>query len=202
MQSNIRNAVAVAAVATFLGTATALGAPINVRGTIVKVSGNRIDVKERDGSSATVHLADDAKIASVEKASLSDVKPGSYIGTAAAPQPDGSLQAIEIHIFPASMRGTGEGTRNWNLTPKSTMTNGTVAQVDKVAGDKLTVDYRGGQKVVSVTPKTEVVTLVPGNRSDLKPDTKVFVPAAVKAADGTLEANRVTVGKGAIAPPM
>jgi hypothetical protein len=135
-----------------------------------RVDGNTLEINERDGTSAKVRLADNAKIASVAKASLSDIKPGSFIGTAATPKTDGTLQAIEIHIFPESMRGTGEGNRAWDLAPKSSMTNGTVAQrpnkigenkVSKVEGDSLTVEYNGGTKVVVATPSTQVVTLVP-----------------------------------------
>lgn len=191
--------------------ALAVGPPINVRGTIAHVDGNTIDVNERDGGTAKVHLADNAKIVSVAKASLSDIKPGSFIGTAATPRTDGKLQAIEVHIFPESMRGTGEGNRAWDLAPKSSMTNGTVAQkpnrvennkVTTVEGNNVIVDFKGGTKVVTVTPDTKVVTLVPGDRSELKPNAKIFIPAATRTPDGALEANRITVGKNGTPPPM
>ena len=184
---------------------------MNVRGTITRVDGNTLEVNERDGKSAKVRLVDNAKIASVAKASLSDIKPGSFIGTAATPKTDGTLQAIEIHIFPESMRGTGEGNRAWDLVPKSSMTNGTVAQrpnksgenkVSKVEGNSLTVEYNGGTKVVVATPSTQVVTLVPGDRSELKPKASVFIPGATKDADGALQADRITVGKDGMVPPM
>ena len=184
---------------------------MNVRGTIAQVDGNTIDIKERDGSVAKVHLADNAKIVSVAKASLSDIKPGSFIGTAATPRTDGKLQAIEVHIFPESMRGTGEGNRAWDLTSKTSMTNGTVAQksnkvennkVNNVEGNDVTVSFNGGTKIVTVTSATKVVTLVPGDRSELKPNAKIFIPAATRTPDGALEANRVTVGKDGIPPPM
>lgn len=191
--------------------AFAAGPATNVRGTITRIDGNTLEIKQRDGKSDTVRLAENAKIASVAKASLSDIKPGSFIGTAATPRTDGTLQAIEVHIFPESMRGTGEGNRAWDLTPKSNMTNGTVAQkpdkirnnkVSKVEGDSLTVEYNGGTKVVTTTPSTKVVMLAPADRSDLKPNARVFVPGAKKDADGTFEADRLTVGKNGIAPPM
>ena len=145
------------------------------------------------------------------QASLSDIKPGSFIGTAATPRTDGTLQAIEIHIFPESMRGTGEGNRVWDLAPKSSMTNGTVSRspdkvvenkVSKVEGNSLTVEYNGGTKVVTATPSTRVVMLVPGGRGELKPNASVFIPAATKDADGVLEADRITVSKNRISPPM
>ena len=195
-----------------LGPVAALAAgPENIRGTITRVDGNTFEVKDRDGKSDTVRLAENAKIASVAKATLSDIKPGSFIGTAATPRTDGTLQAIEVHIFPESMRGIGEGNRTWDLKPKSSMTNGTVGQgsgkirenkVSKVEGSTLTVEYNGGTKVVTTTASTKVVTLVPAARSDLKLNAPVFIPSAKKDADGTIEADRITVGKNGIAPPM
>jgi hypothetical protein len=213
MKHSVRNYLIFAAAAVFALSVAALAAspPMNVRGTIAQVDGNTIDIKESDGGVAKIHLADNAKIVSVAKASLSDIKPGSFIGTAATPGTDGKLQAIEIHIFPESMRGTGEGNRAWDLTPKSSMTNGTVAQksnkvennkVNSVEGNDVTVNFNGGTKIVTVTSDTKVVTLVPGDRSELKPNAKIFIPAATRTPDGALEANRVTVGNDGIPPPM
>ena len=213
MKHSIWNSIifATAGIVVLSVPALAASPPINVRGTIAQVDGNTIDIKERDGSVAKVHLADNAKIVSVAKASLSDIKPGSFIGTAATPRTDGKLQAIEVHIFPESMRGTGEGNRAWDLTPKTSMTNGTVAQksnkvennkVNNVEGNDVTVSFNGGTKIVTVTSATKVVTLVPGDRSELKPNAKIFIPAATRTPDGALEANRVTVGKDGIPPPM
>jgi hypothetical protein len=213
MKHSVRNYLIFAAAGIFALSVAALAAspPMNVRGTIAQVDGNTIDIKERDGGVAKIHLADNAKIVSVAKASLSDIKPGSFIGTAATPGTDGKLQAIEVHIFPASMRGTGEGNRAWDLTPKSSMTNGTVAQksdkvennkVNSVEGNDVTVNFNGGTKIVTVTSDTKVVTLVLGDRSELKPNAKIFIPAATRTPDGALEANRVTVGKDGIPPPM
>ena len=192
-------------------TALAANAPLNVRGTITSVAGNTIAIKEGDGSATAIQLAGDASIVSVAKAKLSDIKPGDYIGTAATPRTDGTLQAIEVHIFPKSMAGAGEGTRAWDLKPKSSMTNGTVGRpsgrvadnkVNTVAGDSITVDYNGGSKKVLITPSTKVVSLVPGNRGELKPDAQVFVVGATKNSDGSLEAHRITVGTKDLPPPM
>jgi hypothetical protein len=214
MKRSVRDILAVAATAAIASgsiAALAAEAPHNVRGTIVRVDGNIINIKEHGGASDALHLTNDAKIVSVTEASLADVKPGSFVGTTAIPQADGTMQAVEIHIFPESMRGTGQGDRAWDTAPKSTMTNGTVAQkvnskapqkVENVAGNTLTVSYGGGDKVVTVTPKTKVVALVPGDRSELKPEAEIFVPAATRNPDGTLEASRVTVGKNGLAPPM
>jgi len=224
VKHSVRNYLIFATAGIFALSVAALAASplMNVRGTIAQVDGNTIDIKERDGGAAKIRLADNAKIVSVAKASLSDIKPGSFIGTAATPGTDGKLQAIEVHIFPESMRGTGEGNRAWDLTPKSSMTNGTAApkssmtngtvaqksnkvennKVNSVEGNDVTVNFNGGTKTVTVTSDTKVVTLVPGDRSELKPNAKIFIPAATRTPDGALEANRVTVGKDGIPPPM
>lgn len=203
MHITVRSAL-IALAATSVGLpALAAGAARNVRGTIENVHGDTMQVKEGSGTSVTVHLAPKASVTSVARAKLTDIKPGSFIGTAALPQPDGSLQAIEVHIFPESMRGTGEGHRAWDTGPGSSMTNGTVGQeVNKVQGNTLTVKYQGGDKQVTVAPTTKVVVLVPGHRSDLKPNAKVFIPGATQAGGGGVEASRLTVGKDGVAPPM
>jgi hypothetical protein len=211
MKQNIWNSLmlATAGILALTLATQAMGPSAKVRGTIANVDGNTLEINEQGGGPVRVHLADNAKIVSVAKAGLSDIKPGSFIGTAATPRTDGTLQAIEIHIFPESMRGTGEGSRAWDLAPKSSMTNGTVAQrqnkigenkVSKVEGNRLTVEYNGGTKVVVTTPSTQVVTLVPGDRSELKPNASVFIPGATKDANGALQADRITVGKNGIAP--
>ncbi len=195
--------LAAASIALSSEAALAAGTTSNVRGTIEQINGDTMQVKESNGTSVIVRLAQNAKVASVSKASLSDVKPGTFIGTAAMPQPDGRLQALEVHIFPESMRGTGEGNRAWDAGHGSSMTNGTVGQeVNKVEGNTLTLKYRGGDKTVTVAPSTKVVALVPGDRNDLKPNEKVFIPAATAVANGSFEATRVTVGKDGVAPPM
>lgn len=176
--------------------------PKIVRGTIENVTGNKLKVTDASGNVDNIALTNDAKIAVVSSASLSDIKPDSYVGVAAKPKSGGTLEAIEVHIFPPSMRGTGEGTRNWDLGAGSSMTNGTVAKVDNVSGNGLTVSYRGGQKTISITPSTKIVALAPGNRDQLKPGTKAFIPVSGKESDGTLQASRMTIGSGGMTPPM
>jgi hypothetical protein len=136
------------------------------------------------------------------KASLADVAIGSFVGIAALPQPDGSLEAIEVLIFPEAARGTGEGHYAWDLLPESTMTNATVADtVAAVGGRTLTLKYKDGEKKITVPPAAPVVTLDPGDASLLKPGAAVFIPAR-KEADGTLAAGRVLVGRDGLVPPM
>jgi len=143
------------------------------------------------------------QVVGVEKASLADIKEGSYVGSAAMPQPDGSQKALEVHIFPEAMRGTGEGHRPWDLRPQSTMTNANVEQVvTGVDGHTLSVKYKDGEKKLVVPPDTPIVTYVPGDKSELKPGAKIFIAAAAKQADGSLQAPRVNYGKDGLTPPM
>ena len=174
-----------------------------IRGTIEKVDGNTLAVKSREGQNLTIKLKDGATITGVDKAMLSDIKQNSFIGITAMPQPDGTQKAIEVHIFPESMRGTGEGHYDWDLKPNTKMTNANVEQtVGGVDGPVLTVKYKDGEKKVLVTPETAVVTYVIGDKADLKPGTKIFVGAAKKGADGTWQTPRVTYGKDGLTPPM
>ena len=165
---------------------------MRLRGTIDSVNGSTLDVTARDNTKATVKLADNATVVGVAKASLSDVKQGSFVGITAMPQPDGTQKAVEIHIFPEAMRGTGEGHRPWDLMPNSTMTNATVdSEVAISDGQKLVLKYKDGEKTF----------IVPANAA-LTPGAKIFVVAGTKQADGTVLAPRVNVGLNGITPPM
>src|SRR5262249_4233197 len=114
------------------GIATALAQDtVRVRGTIERLDGSTYLVKARDGAELKVALADNPQIAGVVKASLSDIKRGSFVGVTAMPRADGSQSALEVHIFPEAMRGTGEGHYPWDLQPPSTMTNANVEQVER-----------------------------------------------------------------------
>ncbi len=174
-----------------------------VRGTIESVNGQVLDVKARDGATLKVKLADNAPVRAVVKASLADVKPGTYVGATGMPQPDGTQKAVEIHIFPEAMRGTGDGHRPWDLSPNSTMTNGAIdSEVAVSDGQKLVLKYKDGEKTLIVTPDTAIVAYAPATAADLKPGEKVFVAAATKDADGTLTAPNITVSRNGVNPPM
>ena len=135
-------------------------------------------------------------------ATLADIKPGSFIGTAAREQEDGTIVAVEVHVFPESMRGSGEGHRAFDLGPKSSMTNGTVGQeVTGKTGQTLTVQYKGGEKSIVVPPNVPVVTFEPGTRGLLVPGAHVIV-FGQKSDDGTLRAANVLIGKDGLVPPM
>lgn len=183
------------------GAFAADGAPTRVRGTIDQVDGQTLHITSRSGEKVTVTLASDVTVVDVSKIDISAIKPNSYVGTAAAPLPDGSLKALEVHVFPESMRGSGDGHRPFDLGPNSTMTNGTVGSVVGSTDRTLTVKYQGGEKKVLVPADVPIVTFEPGNASELKAGAHVIVQA-MKAADGTLSASRVNVGKDGLTPPM
>jgi len=176
---------------------------VRVRGTIERVEGPVYVIKSRDGAELKVALADNALVVAIVKASLADIKPGQFVGSTGMPQPDGSQKAIEVHIFPEAMRGTGEGHYAWDLQADSTMTNANVEEsVAGVDGQTLTLKYKAGEKKIMVTPQTTVVTYNPGDKSELKPGAKIFIGAAKKQADGTLLAPRINYGKDGLTPPM
>jgi hypothetical protein len=176
--------------------------PSRVRGAIESFSGTELVVKSRAGENEKIVLPENARVASVAKASLADIKSGTFIGTAAMPAEAGNLRALEVLIFPESMRGTGEGHRPWDLLPESTMTNATVAEtVEKVDGPVLNLTYNGGEKKVVVPPEAPIVTFAPADRSDLKPGARV-IATVTKGADGVFTATSVVVGKNGVDPPM
>lgn len=195
-------AVAMVAASTIYAIAQQPPTPTRVRGTIEGVAGDVLAVKSRGGEDVKLHMTGDIRVVGVTKISLSDVKVGSFIGATTVPGPDGSQNAVEVHVFPEAMRGTGEGSRPYDLRPNSTMTNATVDQ--SVAGNDghtLLIKYRGGEKKVQVSQETPVVTFVPADKSDLKLGAKVI--AAIKQLpDGSFETNRVSVGRDGLTPPM
>jgi hypothetical protein len=188
--------------ATF-GSAAGAQETVRVRGTIERLDGPVYVVKARDGGELKVTLMDNGVVVALVKASLADIKPGMFVGSTGMPQPDGSQKAIEVHIFPEAMRGTGEGHYPWDLQPDSTMTNANVEEsVAGVDGQTLTLKYKSGEKKIIVTPQTVIVTYNPGDKADLKPGTKIFVGAAKKQPDGTVQAARINYGKDGLTPPM
>lgn len=196
--------------AMILGLVLAAGAPVapaqeppvRVRGTIERVDGDTYVVKARGGAELKVKLAEKATVVALIKASLTDIKQGSYVGVTGMPQPDGSQKALEVHIFPEAMRGTGDGHRGWDLQQSSTMTNGNVEQSTAgTDGQSITLKYKDGERKFTVPADTPIVIYVPGDKSELKPGASIFISAATKQPDGTLQTPRVNVGRG-VAPPM
>jgi hypothetical protein len=177
--------------------------PVRVRGTIERLEGDSFVIKTRDSSEVKVRLTEKPMIVAIKKASLSDIRAGSYVGSTGMPQADGSQRAIEVHIFTEAMRGTGDGHYAWDLQPQSTMTNGNVEQtVVGTDGQTLTVKYKDGEKKIIVMPDTQIVLYTPGEASELKPGAKIFIGAAKPQPDGSLQTPRINVGRDGMAPPM
>jgi hypothetical protein len=181
--------------------ASAADDTVRIRGTIESVEGPVYVVKNRDGAELKLTVTDNPLFVAISPSTMADIKPGMFVGSAGMMQADGTQKAIEVHIFPESMRGTGEGHYDWDLKPQSKMTNANVEQtVAGVDGQLLSVKYKDGEKKLLVTPETIVVTYVPGNKDDLKPGTKIFVAAAKKLPDGTLQTPRITYGRDGAGP--
>jgi hypothetical protein len=181
------------------------GKPLTIRGKIAAVEKQALKVTTAAGD-VMVKIADDIRIGGVDAANLSDITAGHYVGTTAVKQADGTLKALEVHIFPENSRGTGEGHRPWDLQPGSTMTNANVEKVEQVMVEKaqgqlLTLKYKDGEQKVLIPPGTPIVRNVPGDRSLLKPGAGVYIPG-VRGEDGTIIATRITVGVDGIMPPM
>jgi len=176
---------------------------VRVRGTIVSLDGSTLTVKTREGPTAALALKSGWKVTGVAAASLGDIKPGDFVGVASLPRAAGGDGALEVLVFPAAMKGTGEGSYPWDLKPNSTMTNATVSNaVKEVDGRKLTLSFDGGrEKTISVPDGTPIVTFAPATAADLKPGATVFVPAQ-RGDDGMLSTGLVVVGENGVAPPM
>jgi hypothetical protein len=175
---------------------------VRVRASIESVDHQTLTVKARDGTAMSMKLPENVAVRGLERKSIADVKQGSFVGITAMPLPDGTQKVVEVHIFPESMRGTGEGHRPWDLLPNSTMTNGNIdAAVAGADGQELVLKYKDGEKKFIMPPNIEVVMFVPGTVADLKPGEKVFM-VAKKLPDGTLEPQFITVGHNGVNPPM
>src|SRR5438445_6481687 len=195
-------AMAMVAASSLSAIAQQSPSPSRVRGTVESVDGDVLAVKSRGGEDVKLHMTGDLRVVGITRISLSDIKVGSFIGTTTVPGPDGSQNAVEVHVFPEDMRGTGEGSRPYDLRPNSTMTTATAA--DSVGGNDghtLMVKYKDGEKKVVVSPDTPVVTYVPADKSDLKPGAKV-IAVVKKLPDGSFETDRVSVGRDGLTPPM
>src|ERR1700733_462705 len=195
-------AMAVLVASSLYAVAQQSPTPSRVRGTIEGVDGDVLSVKSRSGEDVKLHMTGDIKVVGIIKISLADIKVGSFVGATTVPGPDGSQNAVEVHVFPEDMRGTGEGSRPYDLRPNSSMTNATVAEsVVGNDGNTLLIRYKGGEKKVVVSADTPVVTYVPADKSDLKAGAKV-IAFMKKLPDGSFETNRVSVGRDGLTPPM
>jgi hypothetical protein len=186
----------------FFGAAAYAQTPVTtLRGAIASVTGDAVTMTSRSGETVTVRLSPETRLVAVVAASAADLKPDSFIGVAAVPEGDG-LKALEVHVFPEAMRGTGEGFRPFDLAPGSTMTNGALqARVGGVDGDRLTVTYKGGSQTVRLPKETPIVAFAPGERADLKPGAAA-IARGPKGPDSAIDAAALLVGRDGLTPPM
>jgi len=208
MLKAIRTRLTGAAVALLCGAAAAQP----VRGTIERVEDNLLTLRSNAGAEFKLTLSEKALIVAVVKASMADIKEGTFLGSAAVPQADGSQKALEVHIFPEQMRGTGEGHRLYPPVPNGTMTNGTItttsmtngatsgSTVAGVHGSTIVVKYKDGEQKIVVPPNVPILRYEIGGKGDLKAGASFTVLAATRKPDGTLEANRINVGRDGVVP--
>jgi hypothetical protein len=203
MKTITQRVLAGAALAAVLAASSAFAQQqqtIRIRGPIQAVDGSTLTVKAGEAGDLKVKLADNVAVFGVVKASLADIKPGSFIGVGATPQADGSQRAIQIMIFADVQRGTGEGHRPWDR-PNTTMTNATVDQtVAGVDGQVVTVKYKDGEKKIIVPPEAVIRAYMVGSKDELKPGANIMIVRATKQPDGTFGADRVNVGRDGIEP--
>lgn len=184
--------------------AQAEGPAMRIRGEVVKLEGDMLQVKDRQGVAHTVKLATNFRVTEIRKAELKEIANGAYIGVTAMPAKDGALAAVAIHIFPPQAKGTAEGHHKWDLKPEATMTNATVDGEVTAKGSESTlkVKYKDGEKTVIVTPETAIVAMGAGKPDQLVPGAKIMIFGATRNADGSLNAASVAVGKDGLTPPM
>jgi hypothetical protein len=175
-----------------------------IRGDLVALDGLKLQVRSRSGENLAVRLAENYAVTAVIRIDLDAIKPGAFVGAASMPQPDGTLTALEVLVFPEAMRGTGEGHYAWDLKPGSMMTNATVADVATVTqthGRRVMLKYKEGEKTLLVPEDAPIVTFEPGDRAMLVPGAHILL-TATQQPDGSLTTARVVVGKNGLAPPM
>ena len=193
---------ATVAIPAVLGAQAATAADVHIRGTVASVEGSKVTVKTQDGKTVMLTLSDAWRYGGVTKASMADIKEGTFIGTANVADASGA-KALEVVVFPDAMRGTGEGDYGWDLKPNSSMTNATVSNAVKgVDGQTVTLNYKGGQKKVTIAPETPIVTVGPATAADVKAGAAVFVAGSTGASPDMLEKGFIAVGKDGVIPPM
>ena len=176
---------------------------MRVRGTITGFDGHVLAVRTRDGNDLNINVSEGTSVSNLIELQMDDIKQGRFVGVTAIKRGnDGAQYALEVHIFPEASRGSGEGHRDWDLEPGSTMTNANIdAIVELNDGKELTLSYKGGMQKIIVPPDAPIVSFVPSDKSLLNTGIQVFT-VVQQADDGTLTAQRILVGKDGMKPPM
>ena len=171
-----------------------------MRGTVDGVDNNTLSFTTRSGAHQTIGLTDKTGIRLVSKANIDSIKADSFIGSAATPQADGTLKALEVTVFEPSLKGSGEGHYGWENAggTTGTMTNGTVGKLAQTNGRTLTVNYKGGEKQVVVPEDVPIAYVEAGKAEQLVKGAKIVV----FPADDGKTARGVAVGKDGFQPPM
>jgi hypothetical protein len=175
--------------------------PTRIRGTIEAVAGDLLTVRTNQGQDLAVTMNADTSVHAITLAKIADIQPGRYVGATAVPQADGTLKALEVHVFPPEMAGAGDGHRPWDLAPDSSMTNGVVGELVTSNGRMITIKYKDGEQKVAIPDDMPVVNIEAGDCSLLMPGVHVMI-FADKNAGGTLTARSISAGKNGIKPPM
>jgi len=200
--NRFRFALALSMLALAGGVAVAQTPGTRLRGTVERMEGSTLELKAADGRDVKVALAPGFSVGGVVAAKATDIGKGSFIGVGAKPQPDGTLMAVQVFIFPEAMRGTGEGHRPWGVLPDATMTNATVAEtVSRVDGANLVLSYPGGEQKVVITPEATILMAAPAETSELKPGAQVAMTAS-RQTDGSYSTSRITVAKAGAKLPL
>jgi hypothetical protein len=174
---------------------------VRIRGMVANLAENTITVTPKAGDPAVVVLDGQWTVTGIAPIARSEIKQGAFIGATVAPDADGTMRALEVHVFPERLRGTSEGRQPWDLAPNSAMINATIeADVASNDGRTLILANKDDKVRIVVPPDVPVVTFVPGERADVTPGATVFIMAR-RMPDGTLHARGIQVGKG-ITPPM
>ena len=171
-----------------------------MRGTVDGLDNNTLSFTTRSGAHQTIGLTDKTGIRLVSKANIDSIKADSFIGSAATPQADGTLKALEVTVFEPSLKGSGEGHYGWENADGTTgtMTNGTVGKLAQTNGRTLTVNYKGGEKQVVVPEDVPIAYVEAGKAEQLVKGAKIVV----FPADDGKTARGVAVGKDGFQPPM
>jgi hypothetical protein len=167
--------------------------PMVVTGTVAGVDATSISVRDdKGGTSERLTLAPNVMVIEAKPATLADIKADDFIASAAVRGMDGKLHSTELRIFPAAMRGLGEGQRSMNDPRGQTMTNATVTGAAVVNGsNNLKVKFAGGESELVVDPDVPVTRMDIGQRSALVPGAHVRAQG-VRTAEGA-SVSRITV---------
>jgi hypothetical protein len=174
---------------------------IRLRGTIDRVDAGSLILKDREGRATFVTFAEDLAVTEVLPIDPAALQTGTFVGTTAVPRADGTLAAVEVHVFPEEARGTGEGHRPWDFQPGSTMTNATVTAITPGVNDRVvTLRYKDGEKTIHVPNGIPIVTMTAADKALLVAGAKAIVTGQVRSGQNV--ATRVLVGRNGFAPPM